>query len=75
MLSARRMVVVTGGQRRLRAEPDEKAPTLAFIDPNVTGRLLGCPHDKTYCRIEFDNFQGWMRRDEFWGVYPKEYIE
>lgn len=75
MLSARRMVVVVGGQHRLRADPDEKAPSLALVDTNVMGRLLSCPRDKGYCRVEVENIQGWLKRDEFWGVYSGEYIE
>ncbi len=75
MLSPRRMVVVTGAQRKLRADPDEQSPPLALVDPQVIGRLLACPRERSYCRIEIDNFQGWLRRDEFWGVYPNEFIE
>ena len=76
MLSARRMVVVIGPQqRKLRADPDEKAPALAILDANVMGRLMACPKDKTYCRVDIENIQGWLKRDEFWGVYPNEYIE
>lgn len=76
MLSARRMIVVLGPQqRRLRAEPDDKAPNLALLDPNVMGRLMSCPRDKAYCKVDVENIQGWLKRDEFWGVYPQEYIE
>lgn len=75
MLSVRRMVVVTGSQRPLRADPDARSPILAYLQPNVIGRLLSCPHDKDYCKIEVENYQGWLKRDEFWGVYPGEYIE
>jgi len=75
MLQTRRMVVIIGSQRRLRAEPDEKAVSLALVDPNVTGRLLGCPRAKPYCRVDIDNIQGWLKRDEFWGVYQSEFIE
>jgi len=75
MLSARRMVVVTSSQRKLRSDPEEKAPAIALLDPNVMGRLLSCPRNRTYCRVEVDNIQGWLKRDEFWGVYSGEYIE
>jgi SH3-like domain-containing protein len=75
MLSARRMVVVTGSQRLLRAEPDEKSPALAKLDANVVGRLFSCPKAKIYCRVDVDNIQGWLKRDEFWGVYSGEFIE
>jgi len=74
-LSPKRTVVVTGERRRLRSEPDAKSPTLAFLDPDVIARLLTCPHTRDYCKVEIQNFQGWLKRDEFWGVYPGEFIE
>jgi SH3-like domain-containing protein len=75
MLSARRMVVVTGPQRRLRADADEKSPSLALLEANVVGRLISCPRDKGYCRVDVGSLQGWLKRDEFWGVYAREFIE
>jgi SH3-like domain-containing protein len=75
MLAARRMIVVTGQQRRLRADADDQAPPLAMVDPNVTGRLLGCPRAKSFCKVEIETVQGWLKRDEFWGVYQGEYTE
>jgi len=74
-LSAKRTIVITGERRRLRAEPDSNSPTLAFLDPDVIARLLTCPHGRDYCKIEVQNFEGWLKRDEFWGVYPGEFIE
>ena len=75
MLSARRMLVVTGSRRRLRAAAEENAPSVAEAEPNMVGRLLGCPRDKNFCRVEISTIQGWLRRDEFWGVYQNEFIE
>jgi SH3-like domain-containing protein len=74
-LSPKRTMVVVGQRRRLRADPDEKSPALAFLEPNVVGRVLTCPHTMDYCKVEVQNFQGWLRRSEFWGVYPGEFIE
>jgi SH3-like domain-containing protein len=75
MLSARRMVVVIGPLRHLRSEPDDKSPSLAMVEQNVMGRLLSCPHAKPYCKVDVNNIQGWLKRDEFWGVYAGEFIE
>lgn len=75
MLSARRMAVVTGAERPLRSEPDDKAVKLALIGPNVVGRLMNCPRDKRFCRVEIGTLHGWLKREEFWGVYPNEFIE
>jgi SH3-like domain-containing protein len=73
-LSAKRTLVVTGAPRRLRADPDDKSPALALLEPNVIARLVACPHDRDYCKVEVQNLQGWLRRSEFWGVYPNEYF-
>jgi SH3-like domain-containing protein len=75
MLSARRMAVIVQGRKKLKAEPDDGAVALAQLDTNVVVRLLTCPRDKNFCKVEIQNMQGWLRRDEFWGVYPGEYIE
>ena len=75
MIWARRMVVITQGRKKLKAEPDDKAVILAELDTNVVARLMSCPRDKNFCKVEVQNIQGWLRRDEFWGVYQGEYIE
>jgi len=75
MLSARRMVVVIGPQRHLRAEPDDKSLALALVEANVMGRPITCPRAKPYCKVDVNNIQGWLKRDEFWGVYAGEFIE
>jgi SH3-like domain-containing protein len=36
-------------------------------------RLLECTTD--WCRLEAQDFAGWVRRDEFWGVYPGEALK
>jgi SH3-like domain-containing protein len=30
---------------------------------------------QNYCRIHIGSYEGWLKRDEFWGVYQGEYIE
>ena len=75
MIWARRMAVITQGRKKLKADPEDKALALAELDTNVVVRLLACPRDKNFCKVEIQNIQGWLRRDEFWGVYQGEYIE
>jgi SH3-like domain-containing protein len=75
MLSGRRMMVVMGGQRTLRASDSESADALALVEPGVLGRLLQCPRNRDFCRVEINQIQGWFKRDEIWGVYKGEWIE
>lgn len=75
MLSGRRMMVVIGGQRQLRGSDTDSSDTVAVVDPGVLGRLLQCPRNRDYCRVDVGQTQGWLRRDEIWGVYRGEWLE
>lgn len=75
MLSGRRMMVVIGGARTLRASDSDSADPIAIVDPGVLGRILSCPRNRELCRVEINTLQGWLRRDEMWGVYKGEWLE
>jgi SH3-like domain-containing protein len=75
MLSGRRMMVVIGAQRQLRGSDGDSADVVAVVEPGVLGRLLQCPRNRDYCRVDVGQTQGWFKRDEIWGVYKGEWIE
>ncbi|CAA6604447.1 conserved exported hypothetical protein [Rhodospirillaceae bacterium LM-1] len=76
MLTGRRtMLVIGNGIRKLRRTDADEAAPLANVQSGVIGRLLQCPRNSQFCRVEVDGYQGWLKRDEFWGVYSGEYIE
>lgn len=73
MLAGRRGVVVTGAARTLRRDPDAAAQPVAQAKPGVMGALLKCVG--LWCQLDLKGWRGWMKRDEFWGVYPNETVE
>ena len=73
MLSQRRTMIVTGGQRLLRREPGAESSAVAAVEPGVVGRLRSCSGD--WCEVEIGGQRGWLARQEFWGTYPAEPIE
>ncbi|HLO77821.1 MAG TPA: SH3 domain-containing protein [Magnetospirillum sp.] len=75
MLTGRRMMVVMGQARSLRSSDADSSDPVAVVEPGVLGRIVQCPRNRDFCRIEIDHAQGWMRRDEIWGVYKGEWIE
>jgi SH3-like domain-containing protein len=75
MLSGRRSFIVTGEMRTLMAEPTETSPRVAIVEPGVVGNLLECQKDKSWCRVEVEGFNGWLRREDFWGVHESEVVE
>ena len=70
MLQGRRTVLVTGRPRLLRREPHDEAPGLAQAEPGVIGDLKRCRG--VWCEVELEGFTGWLRMDEFYGIYPQE---
>lgn len=73
LLSSRRGIVVSGAIRALRREPRDGASVVARVEPDVVGQLLAC--SGPWCRVEAGGYRGWLKRTEFWGVYPDEKIE
>jgi len=73
MLDGRRTVRISGSERALHRDPTEDAAVVARLAPGVIGRLLEC--NDSWCRIEVGSNRGWLKRDEFWGVYPDEKVE
>ncbi len=72
MLDARRTVIVLGAVRVLRSLPDADSDPAARAEPGVIATVRECPTDGVWCRVEADGAEGWLRRDEVWGVYPRE---
>ena len=75
MLSRHRTFIVTGKVRALRSRQFTKSRPLAWAEPGVIGKLLECPQEGTWCRVEIKGLEGWLRRVEFWGVYREETLE
>ena len=65
-------MVVTEEVRTLRSEPSLEAKVVAKVEPGVYGRIEQCEED--WCRLDITGSVGWLRRFEFWGVYPKENV-
>ena len=70
MLIGRRTVMVLGEPRLLHREPNSQSPGLAFLEPGVIARLEGCL--VTWCQIEAKGFEGWLRREDFYGSGPQD---
>jgi len=69
----RRTVIVAGATRTVRAAPQDTAAGVALAEPGVIARLLRCR--AAWCEVEAGGVEGWLRRDEVWGVYPDEAVD
>ena len=76
LLSGRRTLRVLGQAGELiglRRDPDEGAPLVAQVEPGVLGQLERCSGG--WCQATLGGFEGWLRRQDFYGTLPKEALE
>jgi len=75
MLSGKRFAIVltessTNNHLRLHRKPESSSAAIAKVEPGAYGKLLDCI--KGWCRIQFEPYRGWIRRNQLWGIYPGE---
>ena len=70
LLSGQRTALITGGVRTLRIEPSDSASGVALAEPGVMVNLRSCVD--AWCEVTARGYTGWLRREELWGVYPRE---
>lgn len=75
LLIGARSVIVTAETITMYAAADEKARKIALIGQGMDGRIVTCPKSTDWCKIRFGDFEGWVPRTGFWGVYDQEVIE
>lgn len=75
MLSGKRTAVVKGRARQLKRAGEDTADLVATLEAGVVVNVVRCPNDTAYCRFEVDGLQGWLKREDFWGVYPGEAVQ
>ena len=76
MLSKKRFVkVISTGENNLYAKDSYKAKIVAHIEDEVIGELKKCPAENIFCLVQFGNYQGWMPRQNLYGIYPEEIID
>ena len=75
MLSGNRTLAVTGQTRTLRQYPDSKSVAVARVEPGAVGAYKPVRRAPAGANFLFGKYDGWLRRVEFWGVYPSERIK
>ena len=78
LLSGRRTALVTPWKKdaapvTLRSKPTDDSAASAKLESNVLANIRSC--DKTWCRVNGQGFDGFVKQVDLWGVYPNEVIE
>lgn len=72
LLTDARNVVIIGAIRTLRSEPEPNATPVARAEPGVIAHLLECRG--AWCRVAAKDIDGWIKRNDVWGVRPDEKV-
>jgi SH3-like domain-containing protein len=75
MLSGRRTMIVMGTSRPLHSSDSDESDQIALVEAGVFGKLLHCPRNKDFCKVAIGTVEGWMRREQIWGIYRSEWID
>ncbi len=76
MLSGKRFVkVITPGENNLYAKDDLKAKVIAKVEDEVVGEVKKCPVNSAFCLVRFEPTEGWILRQNLYGIYPNEIID
>ena len=67
--------VITPGENNIYAKDNYKSKIIARVEDDVIGEIKKCPADNDFCLISFGNYEGWISRQNIYGVYDKEIID
>lgn len=72
LLSGKRTAILKQQTTLLKKpKPDAKQAAIAEQGAQVTIKQCGA----TYCQIRASGYEGWLARDNLWGLYPNEIID
>lgn len=76
-LAPRRSGVVLPGpiERALRKEARDDSPAVARLKPGVIVRIRSCDAASDWCAGQVQDYRGYIRRADMWGVYPGEAVQ
>ncbi|MBO5442926.1 MAG: hypothetical protein J6A33_03975 [Alphaproteobacteria bacterium] len=76
MLSGRRSVkVTTPGENNIYDKPEYNSKVIAKVEDEVVGDVKKCPAGSDFCLVGFGNIEGWISKNNLYGIYPREVIE
>ncbi|AZL16221.1 SH3 domain-containing protein [Rickettsiales endosymbiont of Stachyamoeba lipophora] len=71
MLTGKRFAIITSSNTQIiYKNPDITSYKIVKIESKVRVRLDKCKLD--WCRINVNDYQGWIKKDFLWGVYKNE---
>ena len=73
-LIGRRSFVVKVPEATMRASASDDAAPVARLKQGVVGRLKSCDAASAWCKVQVGDYEGFLRRTEFFGSDPGEAV-
>ena len=75
MLKAKRFVrISTPGENNLYSKSNFKSQVIARIEDGAIAEVKKCPAKNDFCLIEAEKIEGWIPRQNVYGLYDEEVI-
>ncbi len=74
-LVGRRTFIVQGADATLRSSPRDDASPVAILKVGVIGLLRSCEAGSAWCRVRAGDYDGYLKRTQFWGTLPDEVVQ
>jgi SH3-like domain-containing protein len=74
LLDGERTALIQGTQLvTLHASPTNDAPAAAYAQPGLVAHISSCQGE--WCKLVSRGYEGWVKRESIWGVYPDETVD
>lgn len=75
MLTGKRTMIIVNSTQTIRKHGAAYGSAIAEAEPGVVGQLIQCDKQDDWCRVKISKYEGWLRRTQMWGVYPRELVK
>jgi len=70
MLCSKRRAVVSCPEVLMHRLDDATSPAIVRLEQGVIVDIQKCRGE--WCRVQINDFKGWIKRSSLWGIYPEE---
>jgi len=73
MLSSRRSLIMIGQGQTMRKNASDDSAAVARLATGYVVMVSRC--DRVWCEVEGDGYEGWVKRESVWGIFPGEKVQ
>jgi len=70
MLSSRRSLIMVVQGQTMRKDSTDDSAAVARLATGYVVMVSSC--QRIWCEVEADGYEGWVKRDSVWGIFPGE---